>query len=210
MNTVQLSGSLRTNVGKAEANALRKQGRIPCVLYGNGNHVNFHADEKHFKDVIYTPETKIVELELDGKKHKTVIQEIQFHRINDKLMHVDFLEVDEKKPVTVMLPVKTIGQAEGVKAGGKLSIKMRKLKVRGLISKMPKNIELNIEKLGIGKTIAVGDINIDGLTVVHPKNISVVGVQTTRNVAAEETAAAPAAAAAPAPAAKAAPAPAKK
>jgi large subunit ribosomal protein L25 len=188
MKTVSLSGSPRANVGKTDANALRAEGRVPCVIYGGGEQTHFSADERHFKDIIYTPDTNLVEIELDGKKYRTVLQEAQFDRITDKLIHADFLKVTDDKPVTVQLPVKAIGQAQGVKDGGKLVVKMRKLKVRGLISKMPEKIELNVEKLGIGKSISAGDIHIDGLAILHPKNISVVSVQTQR-AAVEEAAA---------------------
>jgi large subunit ribosomal protein L25 len=144
----------------------------------------------------------------NGKKYRTILQEAQYHKINDKLIHADFLQVTEDKPVSVQIPVKTVGQSEGVKAGGKLVVKLRKLKVRGLISKIPEFIELNIEKLAIGKSISAGDIQVDGLTLLHPKNISVVSVQTTRNVVVVEEAktATPAAAAKTAAPAKAAPA----
>jgi large subunit ribosomal protein L25 len=187
MKTVSLSGSPRANVGKTDANALRAEGRVPCVIYGGGEQIHFSADERHFKDIIYTPDTNLVEVDLDGKKFRTVLQEAQFHRINDKLIHVDFLKVTDDKPVIVQLPVKTVGQALGVKDGGKLVIKMRKVKVKGLIAKLPESIELNVEKLAIGKSISAGDIHIDGLTVLHPKNISVVSVQTQR-AAVEEAA----------------------
>lgn len=211
MKTVQLSGSPRANVGKTDAAALRAKGMVPCVIYGGGEQIHFSADTRHFKDIIYTPETNLVNIEVAGKSYRTVLQEAQFHRIKDNLIHADFLLVTDDKPVTVKLPVKTVGQAEGVKAGGKLNLKMRKLKVRGLVSKLPDVIELNIEKLAIGKGIAAGDINIDGITLLHPKNISIVSVDTTRAAVVEEAPAAAAtpAAAAPAAAAKAA-APAKK
>ena len=207
MKTVTLSGSLRANVGKTNAATLRNEGMVPCVIYGAGEQIHFSADIRHFKDIIFTPETSIVNVEVDGKAYKTVLQETQYHKISDKLIHADFLEINETKPVTVQLPVKTIGQSEGVKAGGKLTIKLRKLKVRGLISKLPEYIELDITPLAIGKSISAGDINVDGITLLHPKNISIVSVDTTRAVAQVEAAAAPAAkAAAPAAAAKAAPA----
>lgn len=209
MKTVSLSGSPRANVGKTDAAALRSKGMVPCVLYGNGKQLHFYADERHFKDILYTPDTKLVHINIGSDIHKTIVQESQFHRITDRLMHVDFLIVEDQKPVTLMLPVKTTGQAEGVKAGGKLNIKMRKLKVRGLISKMPDAIELNVESLQIGKSISAGEIKIDGLQILHPSNISVVSVQVTRAAAAEEASAAPAAAPATAPAAPAA-TPAKK
>lgn len=208
MKTVSLSGSPRANVGKVDATALRLKGLVPCVIYGAGEQIHFSADTRHFKDIIFTPDTNLVNVEVGGKTYKTILQEAQYHRISDKLIHADFLQVSEDKPVTVQLPVKTNGTSEGVKAGGKLTLKLRKVKVRGLISKLPEFIDLNIEKLAIGKSISAGDINIEGITLLHPKNISIVSVDTTRNVvAAEEPAkAAPAKAAAPAAAAKAAPA----
>lgn len=210
MKIVTLSGSLRANVGKVDAKAIRAKGHVPCVIYGAGEQIHFSADIRHFKNIIFTPETNLVNVEVDGKTYKTVLQEAQYHKINDRLIHADFLQVTEDKPVTVQLPVKTIGTSEGVKAGGKLTIKLRKLKVRGLIAKLPEYIELNIEKLAIGKSISAGDIQIDGLTLLHPKNISVVSVDTTRSVATAEETPAAAAKAAPAPAAAAKAAPAKK
>lgn len=197
MKTVQLSGSPRANVGKVDAKSLRTKGHVPCVIYGAGEQIHFSADERAFKNIIFTPDTNLVEIEVDGKKYRTILQEAQYHKISDKLIHADFLLVSDDKAVSVQIPVKTIGQSEGVKAGGKLVIKLRKIKVRGLISKIPENIELNIEKLAIGKSIAAGDIQVDGLTLLHPKNIAVISVQTTRNVVAVEEvkAATPAAAA---------------
>lgn len=158
------------------------------MIYGGKEQIHFSADYRAFKPVIYTPDTNLIAIELGGKTYKAVVQEAQFHKVNDKLIHVDFLEVIDGKPVSVELPVKiTGGQSEGVKAGGRLVVKMRKLKVKGLIEKMPPSIDLNAEQLGIGKSISIGDINIDGITLLHPKNISVVSVQTTRAVEAEET-----------------------
>jgi large subunit ribosomal protein L25 len=219
MKTVSLSGSPRANVGKVDAAALRAKGMVPCVIYGAGEQIHFSADIRHFKEIIFTPETNLVNVDINGKSYKTVLQEAQYHKINDKLIHADFLQVTEDKPVTVQLPVKTIGASEGVKAGGKLTVKMRKVKVRGLISKLPEYIELNVEKLAIGKAISAGDIKIDGITLLHPKNISIVSVDTTRAAVTEEVApaaagaaktAAPAAAATPAAPAAGAKAPAKK
>lgn len=208
MKTVKLSGSLRANVGKTNAASLRAKGMVPCVIYGSGEQIHFSADTRHFKDIIFTPETSLVNIEVDGKNYRTILQEAQYHKLNDRLIHADFLEVTDDKPVTVQLPVKTTGQSEGVKAGGKLTLKLRKLKVRGLIAKLPESIDLDITKLAIGKSISAGDINVEGLTLLHPKNISVVSVDTTRAVATVDPAAAPAAGA-PAAAAKTAAAPAK-
>lgn len=190
MKTVSLSGSPRANVGKTDATMLRNKGMVPCVIYGGNTQIHFYADERAFKEIIYTPETNLVNISVDGKNFTAILQEAQYHKINDKLIHADFLQVIDGKPVTVHIPVKTVGQSQGVKDGGKMMVKLRKLKVKGLVNKLPENIELNVEKLGIGKSISVGDINIEGITILHPKNISVVSVQTTRAVAAEETPAA--------------------
>jgi large subunit ribosomal protein L25 len=190
MKTVSLSGSPRANVGKSDANALRAKGHVPCVIYGGGEQIHFSADERAFKNIIFTPDTNIVDISVDGKNYRTVLQESQYHKITDKLIHADFLQIVEGKPVTVHLPVKTVGIAEGVKDGGKLHVRLRKIKVKGLINKLPERVELNIEKLTIGKSISAGDIKIDGVTVLHPKNVSVVSVQITRAVAVEETPAA--------------------
>jgi large subunit ribosomal protein L25 len=193
MKSVKLSGSLRANVGKVDAKAIREKGHVPCVIYGGKEQIHFHADIRAFKPVIFTPNAHIVEIDLDGKVYKTVLQEAQYHRINDKLIHADFLEIMDGKPVTANIPVKLNGQSEGVKKGGKLVLKLRKLKARGIADKLPDSIDLNIDKLDIGDSIAVGDINIEGVTLLNAKNVSVVSVQTTRNVAAETPAAAAAA-----------------
>lgn len=210
MKTVTLSGSTRSNVGKTDAAALRLKGHVPCVIYGGKEQIHFHADIRAFKPIIFTPKVSIVDIQLEGKSYKAILQEAQYHKITDNLIHADFLEVVENKPVTVSLPVKLSGQSEGVKKGGKLTLKMRKLKVRGLVSKLPEYIELNIDKLDIGNSITVGDISIDGVTMLNAKNVTVVGVGATRATAAADEAAAKEAKAAPAKAAPAKAAPAKK
>ncbi len=190
MKSVTLSGSPRANVGKVDAKEIRAKGHVPCVIYGGKEQIHFHADIRAFKPVIFTPNAHIVEIDLDGKVYKTVLQEAQYHRLNDQLIHADFLEIQDGKPVTANIPVKLNGQSEGVKKGGKLVLKLRKLKARGIADKLPDSIDLSIDKLDIGDSIAVGDINIEGVTLLNAKNVSVVAVQTTRNVAAETPAAA--------------------
>jgi len=211
MKVVTLSGLPRANVGKVNATSLRNTGKVPCVLYGGKEQTHFSADETAFRHIIYTPEVCFVEIDIDGKKTKAVLQEAQYHKITDKLLHVDFLEIVASKPVTMNVPVKLKGQSEGVKAGGKLNFKQRMLKVKGLADKLPGQIDLDITNLAIGKGIAVGDIKIDGVELLNPKNISVVSVNMSRNVVEETPAAAPKAAApAAAPAAAAAKPAAKK
>ncbi len=189
MKSVQLSGSLRANVGKVDAKAIRLKGHVPCVIYGGKEQIHFHADERVFKPVIFTPNAHIIEINLDGKVYRTVLQEAQYHKITDKLIHADFLEIVEGKPVTANIPVLLTGQSEGVKKGGKLVLKMRKLKVRGIADKLPDSIEINISKLDIGDSIAVGDITVEGASLLNAKNVSVVSVVTTRAVAADNNAA---------------------
>ncbi|MES2761802.1 MAG: 50S ribosomal protein L25/general stress protein Ctc [Bacteroidota bacterium] len=189
MKSVTLSGSLRTNVGKVNAKAVREKGNVPCVIYGGKEQIHFEADIRAFKPVIFTPNAHIVEIDLDGKVYKTVLQEAQYHKINDKLIHADFLEIQDGKPVTANIPVVITGQSEGVKKGGKLVLKMRKLRARGIAATLPDTIEIDITKLDIGDSIAVGDINVKDTTLLNAKNVSVVSVTTTRAVATETNAA---------------------
>jgi large subunit ribosomal protein L25 len=189
MKSVQLSGSLRANVGKVNAKAVREKGNVPCVIYGGKEQIHFEADIRAFKPVIFTPNAHIVEIDLGGKVYKTVLQEAQYHKINDKLIHADFLEIQDGKPVTANIPVVITGQSEGVKKGGKLVLKLRKLKARGIAATLPDAISIDITKLDIGDSVAVGDIVVEGATLLNAKNVSVVSVTTTRAVAAETNAA---------------------
>jgi large subunit ribosomal protein L25 len=213
MKSVAISGSSRANVGKKDAKALRNKGMVPCVLYGGAEQVRFAVDERVFKTIYFTPDTNAVQISVDGKNYTGILKEVQQHPVTDSILHADFLEVVAGKPATVNLPVMFTGNAVGVRAGGKLIKKMRKLTVRGLIEKMPEVININIESLAIGQAIRVADLSFDGLTILEKPSNTVVTVQVTRNVAEEEKTAAPAAAAkaaAPAAAAKAPAAPAKK
>ncbi len=189
MNTVTLSGTPRASVGKVDARELRAKGHVPCVIYGGKDQVHFHADVRAFKPIIFTPYAHIVEITVDGKLYKTVLQEAQFHRLSDILTHVDFLEIVDGKPVTANIPIKIVGQSDGVKKGGKLNLKLRKLKARGLAHVLPNEIELSIDKLELGDSIAVGDISIEGVVFLNAKNVSVVSVQSTRASVAEANAA---------------------
>jgi large subunit ribosomal protein L25 len=218
MKSVAMSGSLRANVGKKDAKALRNKEMVPCVLYGGDKQVMFAVEERAFKHLVFTPEVKTVDLDIDGAKHTAILQEIQQHPVTDRILHADFLEVATGKDVTVSLPLKFEGTSPGVRSGGKLIKKLRKLSVRGPIEKMPEHITLSLEKLEIGDTVRVKDMEHEGLTFLNGANMTVVTVQVTRNVvaAADDAAAkgakgaAPAAKGAAAPAAKGAAAPAAK
>lgn len=210
MKTVSISGSPRANVGKKDATALRNSKRVPCVLYGGKEQIHFSALAADFKDLIYTPHVNTVSIDIAGNKYNAIIQEAQFHRVNDDLLHVDFLEIVAGRPVVMSIPVKTTGTSPGVRAGGKLNKKLKTLKVRGLVEKMPDTIDIAIDKLEIGGAVRVSDIAIDGLTFLDAGNVTVVSVQVTRAVAAETAAPAATTAAPAAAAAKPAAAPAKK
>lgn len=187
MKKVSLSGSRRANVGKKDASELRNSGRIPCVLYGLGEQIHFSAAEIQLKKIVWSPNVYEVEIDLDGKKHRSIIQDLQFHPVDDRLLHVDFLAVSDK-PVKVKLPVVVEGTAEGVKKGGRLAQNFRKLQVLGKIEDMPETININVEKFEIGDGVRVSEMNIKGLKFLDTPTAVVVGVQTSRKVAEEEPA----------------------
>lgn len=203
MNTIALSGTIRTNLGTKYAAQLRRTKQVPCVLYGGENTLHFSVDGAALKKLIITPELKGAEIELDGRKVLAMVQEKQFHPVTDEILHVDFVELDEKAEATASLSVRLVGQPIGVRKGGKLSHTMRRLRVSGLPGKLPGRIDLDIAELDINKSIHVSDVKIDGLTFLDNEEDVVVSVKMAKKK--EEEAAA---AAAPAAGAKAA-APAK-
>lgn len=202
MKAVSISGSLRANVGKKDASALRNANQVPCVLYGGKEQVHFAVSAPEFKNLIYTPEVQTVDLNISGKKYNAILQEAQFHALTDNLLHVDFLEIVAGKPVTMNIPVKTTGTSPGVRAGGKLLKKLKTLKVKGPVEKMPDTIDIAIDSLEIGQGVRVGDIKLEGLTLLNAESVTVVSVQVTRAAVASADeaakAAAPAKAATPA------------
>ena len=182
MKSVSMSGSLRENVGKKDAKAQRSQGFIPCVIYGGKEQLQFVVEEEQFRHLIFTPEVKYVELEVGDKKFEAIVQATQWHPITDKLLHVDFLEVFEGKPITIGIPVKITGTSPGVLRGGKLVKKIRKLTVKGLLKDIPEEITVNISNLEINDMIKVGDLAIPNLTLVENQGTLIVNIASTRNV----------------------------
>lgn len=170
MKTQSISGSTRTSIGKKDTVTLRKEGKVPCVVYGGKEQVHFSALEKDFRKLVYTPEVHLIKLEVNGKQIDAIFKEIQYHPVTDSILHVDFMEVLPDKPIVMQLPVKLEGTAVGVKEGGKLLNKLPKVLVKGLISKIPGVINLNIESLKIGDTIRIKDFKHDGLTFLHEQN----------------------------------------
>lgn len=186
MKTVSLSGASREHVGKKDAKKHRKEGKIPCVLYGGEKQIHFTTDEKAFGKIIFTPEVYLINLNIDGKECHAILQDIQYHPVTDVVLHADFLEIVDGKPVTVAIPVKFEGKSPGVVQGGKLIKKMRKLTVRGLVSDIPEDILVNISKLKIGDSIRVRDMEIEKLSFTDPASAQIVGVRTARTVLAED------------------------
>lgn len=180
MKTIELSAAPRTETGKKAAKQSRKSEFVPAVIYGAGENIMIALNEKELRKVIYTPIVYLVKLNVDGKVHDAIIKEVQFHPVTDKILHVDFLKVSENKPITIGLPINLVGQAEGVKAGGKLLQVVRKIRVKGLAKDLPDAIEIDVTHLGIGKSIMVAELSFDRFTVVEPKSMVIATIKSTR------------------------------
>lgn len=180
MNVFELTGTLRNEFGKKAAKALRNENLVPCNLYGKGENITLTVSEADVRKLIYTPDTMAVALTIGEVKKMCVVKEFQFHPISERVLHIDFLEVDEQKPVTVAIPVQLTGLAEGVKAGGKLALQMRKMKVNGIYTQIPNRIVVDVTELGLGKKIAVSDVQIEGLKMMNPADACVAEVKATR------------------------------
>jgi len=186
MNTVSLSGALRSHVGKKDAKAQRKQGKVPCVIYGGKEQKHFTLNQIDFKEIIFTPEVNIIKIELGDKTYETILQDIQYHPVTDEVLHADFLELTPGKPVTLAIPVELQGTAPGIIKGGRLLLKLRKIRIRGLIEDIPQHIVLNVSKLDLGKSIKVKEVMNDKLQFLDPANAVIVNVKTARGIADED------------------------
>ena len=187
MKTLAISVKKRKKVGKSDTRALRNQGNVPCVLYGGEKQVCFYAHENEFRKLVYTPDVFIVELAIDGEVKRCIMQDIQFHPVSDKILHIDFLEVFDDKPITVSIPVILKGLAIGVRNGGNLMFRRRKIITRGLAANLPDAIEIDIENVKIGEFIYIKDINLEGCQFLAPDSSVVVGVKTARGAVEEES-----------------------
>lgn len=180
MKTFQLTGTPRTDLGKKAAKAIRKNNQVPAILYGGEKEINFQVTAEDVRNLIYTPEIYVVELTVDGQTTHAIVKDLQFHPVSDALLHIDFLEVSEDKPIVMEVPIVLEGHAEGVKAGGKLSQEMRKLKVKAHYTDIPEKLTINVDSLGLGKTIQVGALSFEGLQLLNAKNAVVCAVKLTR------------------------------
>ena len=186
MKSVALIGNKRAERGTSNANILRKEEKIPAVVYGGKENVHFTVNEVKFNKIINTPEVYFIDLDVDGTKVKAIIKEVQFHPVTDRVLHIDFLEVDEKKAVTIRIPVNLTGRSKGVANGGTLKNPIKAIRVSGLPSAIPENIEIDTTELKIGDSIKVGELNVAGLTFEGADNAVVVGVKMSRNATEDE------------------------
>jgi len=196
MKSVAMFGYLREGVGKTSTKQLRNEGKVPCVMYGPNEHIHFSMYSADFKLLVYTPNAYKVKLEIDGKIYRSILKDIQFHPVNDSILHADFLEIQDDKEVEMLIPVKLTGNSVGVRAGGKLALKSKKLLVRCLPPNLPDYIEIAIDDMNIGSVVKVADVKVSNMVLLDSPNNPVVSVKVTRAVAeeAKTSAASPAAA----------------
>ncbi len=206
MESVKLEGIVRTDMSRKALSDARKQELVACVMYGGEKEIHFCVSAKALKTLNYTPELKKADITIDGKTHTCIVQDLQFHRIKDNVIHIDFLELIGDKKVTVDLPVKYIGVSKGVRAGGKLISRLRKLKVKSTPAGLRSALEINVEELELGKHIRVRDVAFEGIEIITAVNNPIVSAFVPRQLKQEEAAAKPAAAAATPAAGAAAPA----
>ena len=185
MKSITIEGSKRESVGKVATKALRNAGMVPCVIYGGDKPVHFSAEEKAFKKLVYTPNVYTAMIELDGHKFAAILQDIQFHPVTDRILHVDFYQLFDDKEVTMTIPVKLTGTSPGVLNGGSLRFTNRKLKIKALPAKLPDFVNADISKLKIGNKLFVTELKNDDYTFMHPDNTVVVQVRTSRNAVAD-------------------------
>jgi len=208
MKTIEIKGTFRTELGKKSSKLIRRAGSVPCVIYGKEKNIHFFAPELSFKNLVYTPAAHLVKLIIEDKEFDAVLKDMQFHPVKDNILHADFIEIHDKKPVIINIPIKVSGDSVGVIAGGKLSIKRRNLKVKGLAKDLPESLAIDITNLKIHEGIKVGDLSYDKIELLDPKKSMVLTIATSRvaqksdeevaaEAATEATNAAAAAAAAP-------------
>jgi large subunit ribosomal protein L25 len=191
MKTIEIKGSFRTELGKKSSKQIRKQGSVPCVIYGKEENIHFFAEELSFKNLIYTHEAHLVKLLIDDKEFNALLKDIQFHPVSDKILHIDFIQISEDKPVIINIPVSVTGTSAGVLAGGKLIIKKRNLKVKGLPKDLQEDLVVDITDIKIHQSVKVGDLSFDKIELLDPKKDMVVGVATSRVAQKTEEEAAP-------------------
>lgn len=188
MKEISISGQKRENLGKKASKALRKEGFVPCNLYGEKKDdkglpvaLAFTSSFSELRKLIYTPHIYVVRINIDGTDHTAVLKEIQFHPVTDAPLHVDFYEVNEEKPITIGIPVKLVGLAQGVRDGGRMNLSIRKINVTAPYQIIPEHLDVDVKNLRIGKSIKVGQLSYEGLDIATSKDVVVCSVKMTRN-----------------------------
>ena len=190
MKEINVTGQKRTDLGKKASKAMRKEGMIPCNLYGekkgeNGlpEALSFAVPMSELRKIVYTPHIYVINLNIDGTSHTAILKEMQFHPVTDALLHVDFFEVNDQKPITIGIPVKLQGLAQGVRDGGRMNLSTRKINVTAPYQQIPEHLDVDVTSLQLGKSIKIGDLSFEGLEIASPKDVVVCSVKMTRNAA---------------------------
>lgn len=190
MKTITIEGNLRTGTGKKATHTLRSQGQVPGVIYGGAQEVNFYAAASALKPLVYTDEFMLAEIKVDGKSYRCIMKDLQFDKVSDALNHVDFLELVGDRPVVANLPLKYTGSSVGVKAGGRLIVKMKTLKVKTLPEYLRETIEVDITNLEINENVRVEDVDLPNMEILNSPRIPMASIVMTRQLKQEEAAAA--------------------
>ena len=180
MKSIAISGSRRENVGKRDAKELRYEGKVPAVLYGGADQIHFAVSAADLKGLVYTPDVHFVDIDVEGTKAKAILQDIQFHPLTEQILHVDFLRLNDSKPFVMEIPVKLTGTSPGVKMGGKLIQKLRKLRVKAFPKDMPQYVEVPMESLELGKSVRVGELNFPNFQITNNADDTIVSVVMSR------------------------------
>jgi large subunit ribosomal protein L25 len=186
MKTITIEGQLRSDLGKKATRQLRSEEQVPCVIYGGADTISFSAPAKEFKNLVYTSDFQLAEVKVGGKTYKCILKDMQFDVVTDELAHIDFMELVEDKKVVATLPLKMVGQSIGVKAGGKLVVKMKALKVKTLPKYLRENIEVNIDNLDLNQNIRVEDVKDENFEILNSPRIPIASVVMTRQLRQEE------------------------
>ena len=180
METIKIAATKRGVFGKKESKAIRRAGQVPCVIYGSGDTIHFSVDVRSLKPLIYTPQSYLVEFDIEGQKEVGVMREVQYHPISDAVLHVDFYHVIPGKPISIDVPVRLSGTAEGVRQGGKLILSKRKLRILATMENLPDEAVVDVTSLGMGKSIFVSDLKYDHITIQTPATTAICAVKMTR------------------------------
>lgn len=186
MRTIEIIGYKRANLGKSDAKRLRVDGNVPCVLYGGGEQIHFYAPMILFRELVYTPNSAFVKLNIEGDVHEAILQDVQFHPVNELILHADFLELHEGRRIKMDIPFHFVGVAPGIEQGGKLMVKLRKVSIKALPKDMPEFIDMDVSSLNLGDSIKIKDIEVKDFTILNNPRITIATVSVPRMILEEE------------------------